>query len=287
MDLETAFDHDITDQRNILKTLCGDFNSIGFPISIFTTSESAGLFSKEVIDLKKAGNEICCHGYDHSLSENYSTMNEKQTSNLIKYATTQIENIIQDKVYSFRGPGFSTSTTTQKILVENGYKCDYSVCSQRLDFMNPIGGNIRWIFSPRQPYHPSVDTPFSKGDSSLWVIPLSSIGLPFISGLLYLFGLAFMKIYFQLLKIEAIRTGKPVVYLFHSYEFCRYMGHMKTGRTIISKTRANKKMLHRLYYQDHYERYINNLKLLEYILSFKDVQPFTANKYTEYLEENI
>lgn len=282
MDLETAYDHDIGDQRSVLEKLRFDLQSMGLPISIFTTSESAEEFKPELINLKRSGNAICCHGFNHSLSENYRDLDELQTSVLIREATGKIENIIQDKLYSFRGPGFSTSSITQKVLIENGYKCDYSVCSQRIDFMNSTGGRIEWIFSPRKPYHPSSNNPYKKGNSPLWVVPLSSIGLPFISGLLYIFGLSFMKSYLRFLIYEAIKTGKPIVYLFHSYEFCRYTGQIApTGKTL---DRAPRKFIHRLYSTNHAKRYYSNLKLLKYMVSLNSSEFFTANNYAEHLE---
>jgi hypothetical protein len=43
-------------------------------------------------------------------------------------------------------------------------------------------------------------------------------GVPFLSGILYLAGVSFMQALFRALLAEARRTGRPIVYLFHSYE---------------------------------------------------------------------
>ena len=52
MDLEVAYDHDINQQRTILEKLCCDFKLLNLPTSIFTTSESADLFSDNILMLK-------------------------------------------------------------------------------------------------------------------------------------------------------------------------------------------------------------------------------------------
>lgn len=285
MDLEIAHDHSIQEQRDVLKKLSHDLKGINLPITIFSTSEAVDKFTNEVLILKHSGNEISCHGYNHSAHENYSRLSQKEIEELIKDSTLNIENKIQEKVSSFRGPGFSTSASTQSALMNNGYKCDFSVCSQRIDFMNSAGGKINWLYSPRKPYHPAYGNPYKKGDLPLWVVPLSSIGIPFVSGMVYLFGLRFMKYYFNLLYQEAKRINKPIVYLFHSYEFTCYKGKTETHLTNTASI-AKHKWFHKYYGTDSKLKYNNNLQLLEYILSFSETEPFTSSKYSEYLESN-
>lgn len=284
MDLEIAYDHSINDQRKILDRLNADLKRIGLPITIFTTSEAATEFKDEIRRLKSAGHNICCHGYDHGITENYRTMDQCSINEFIKISTNNIENIIQDKVDSFRGPGFSTSSETQNILLKYGYNSDYSVCSQRLDFMNSIGGNFKWLNSPRMPYHPSEHDPYKKGSSPLWVIPLSSIGLPFISGSLYLFGLSFMRKFYILLLKEAIRVGKPIVYLFHSYEFCRYTGNHLGNEITKGSNRTPQKLIHKFYGSDINKKYEDNHNLMKYLISFKNTKLFTSVNYSKHLE---
>lgn len=205
----------------------------------------------------------------------------------ILLATKNVEDKIQEKPVSFRGPGMTTSKTTQKILAENGYKSDFSVCSQRIDFLNSKGGDIRWLFSPRIPYHPSDKSPYNKGDIQIWVVPLSSIGIPFISGILYLFGFRFMKLFSHLLIKEAIKTGKPIVYLFHSYEFCQYVGSTSVSKEVTDVSRNKKKWIHGFYERDPVIRYNMNIGLLKYLLTFDLICPFTGKEYCELLNRAI
>ncbi len=283
MDLEIAYDHVLSEQKDVLKKLKDDLMRLNLPVTVFSTSNAADEFKDELIELNRKGNEISCHGYNHSIKENYHKLPKQEVYTLIKESTLNLENILQNKITSFRGPGFSTSADTQTALMLNGYKCDYSVCSRRIDFMNTAGGNINWLYSPNKPYHPAEGNPYIKGTLPLWVVPLSSIGLPFVSGLLYLFGLNFMKFYFKQLFKESIRTNKPIVYLFHSYEFTSYTG----CPNIINEDsglRAKQKWFHKYYGFDSKIKYENNLKLLDYILSFRETKPFTSIKYAEYLE---
>ena len=57
------------------------------------------------------------------------------------------------------------------------------------------------------------------GNLPILEIPVSAIAVPFISSALYVLGVGFMKMVFRALYLEARRTGKPIVYLFHPYEF--------------------------------------------------------------------
>jgi Polysaccharide deacetylase len=280
MDLEVAYDHDIDEQQDILAKIQEDLLKLQLPITVFTTSEAARIFRDGLKSLKDCGNEIGCHGWNHDTSENYRMMTSDYISRNITSSTSFIEDIVKYRPVSFRGPGMSTSTETQRILLENGYTSDYSVCSQRIDFFNSIGWNAKWLSSPRLPYHPSEKSPYTRGNLPIWVIPLSCIGLPFISGILYLFGTEFMKFFARMLIRESMTTGKPIVYLFHSYEFCSYTRHRK--ETEVQK-RAGKKTLHRLYAQDIRKRYNDNLDLLKYMSSIDSICPFTAKSYEQYL----
>jgi hypothetical protein len=237
--------------------------------------------------LKDSNNEICCHGYNHCEEENYRKMTEAKIADNILSATKNIEMKINEKPVCFRGPGMTTSLTTQKILAENGYISDFSICPQRLDFFNSKGGDIRWLFSPRLPYHPSFKSPYSKGDMPILVIPLSCIGIPFISGSLYFFGLSFMKLLFSLLYKESVITCKPIVYLFHSYEFCTYYGHKTSNDGTNKNHRSKRKSIHRFYEKDPVKRYDMNISLLKYILTFDFIRQFTGKEYCEYLNGAI
>ncbi|HEX9607904.1 MAG TPA: polysaccharide deacetylase family protein [Gemmatimonadaceae bacterium] len=271
MDFEIANDHDLEDQRCALECLKSDLGRLGIPMTIFATSDAAQRFAPELGRLALAGHEIGCHGMTHAPDEDFRRMPESRTRWVIEEATRRIAIAVPrgGQPRCFRGPRMETSAVTQKVLVETGYSADFSVCPQRLDIGSCAGGSIAWLTAPRSAYRPDSRTPYRRGSVPLIVVPLSSIGFPFISGVLYLFGLRFMKNLFRALLAEAVRLDRPIVYLFHSYEFARWAISPQTARVPLHQ---------RLYCQDRALRKRWTLELLEYALSFGKTDPMTGSR---------
>ena len=281
MDLEVAGDHDPEGQKNILKNIGSDFKELKLPMTVFLTCDSVDYFGERLRTIDTPGNEIGIHGVNHSAREKYAMLDEDTIRRNLELSLNKISHFFKRKAESFRGPFMSTSGITQKVLTEYGIRSDFSVCSQRIDFMNSIGGDIRWLISPRQPYHPSDSSPYRKGKNPLWVVPLSCICAPFISSMLYIFGLEFMKLFFRILLKESISTNKPIVYLFHSYEFSKDINSVYSG-----SNKHRKSFLHNLYISDIKKRYELNLSLIGYMLSFKEIQPMNSYQLINHLERN-
>lgn len=164
----------------------------------------------------------------------------------------------------------STSSITQEVLAESGYKADFSVCSQRIDFFYSKGGDIRWLTAPRNTYRASRNNPYRRGGSGIIVVPLSCMLLPFNSGIMYLLGLEFMKSFFDSLMRESVQSGKPIVYQFHSYEFSGFTGANTSKIPLLQKK----------YLDDRDERYRMNLGLIKYMLSYgKSIIPMKGADY--------
>ena len=287
MDLEIAYDHDITEQKMILNKLCKDLDMLGISMTVFATSESADIFPEQIKMIHNSNHEIGCHGLNHFREENYKKISEEKIIENIILSSNNIEDKIQIAPVCFRGPGMTTSLTTQKVLMKNGYIADFSVCSQRIDIFNSIGCDIGWLFAPRLPYKSSDKSPYKKGNAPIWNIPLSCIGIPFISGILYLFGLSFMKFFFRLLLNESLKTKKPIVYIFHSYEFTNYIFSTEINRKLEHPERNKQPLIHKLYLKDPVKRYNINLDLLKYMLSFDSIIPVTGKDYCKYLDNKV
>lgn len=279
-DLEFANDHNHSQQGEIIDKLCKDLKIINLPVTAFITSEFAEKYPEKVKLFFEYGNDIECHGVNHDRNENYKKLKENKIRNNIEYATKSIRNLISENPVCFRGPAMTTSALTQKVLLENGYIADFSVCSQRLDFFNSAGGDIRWLFAPRTIYNPDFKNPYLKGISPIKVIPLRCIGFPFISGILYIFGLKFMQIFFNILLNESLKMKKPIVYIFHTYEFTE--SENKHNSYTGNKKRSP---LHNLYISDIKKRYDMNFELFKYMLSFKNVKVVTGKEYCLYNNE--
>jgi hypothetical protein len=273
MDLEVAGDHDPSAQAAVLEQLHADLERIGLPITVFTTGEAARTFPLQVQKLRAAGHELGCHGRDHSDRDDFSRMSEAEARQALLEATDEIQRAADVRPTSFRGPWLGTSAATQRALVELGYRADFSPCPQRLDFFRTRGGTPRWLTAPRGAYHPANDSPFRRGASPLWVVPLSCLGVPFFSGALYLGGVTASLALFRALVAEARRTGAPIVYLFHSYELCP----RAEGRV------DRRPWLQRLYLADRRERYLRNLSLFAAMLATPGVEPLTAQSLVERL----
>jgi hypothetical protein len=273
-DVEIAPDHDLEGQRATLDALRLDLRRIELPITAFCTSDAAERFAPEVRRLQGEGHELACHGLSHAADEDFSRMSSSTVRAVLSAATRRLESVTAQSPRCFRGPFMASSTTTQRVLVENGYIADFSVCSQRVDIAGCRGGRRGWLLAPRQPYFPSERSPFRRGRVPIRVVPLSALGLPFLSGILYLGGLRFMRAFFQILLHEARCTGKPIVYLFHPYEFSE-----KRARLDRSEHAAPSKWIHRFYTRDRHRRYEDNLDLLLFMRSQNGVRPITATDY--------
>lgn len=282
IDLETAKDHELIEQGEIFVRLYKELNELGISTTSFVTSEFATRFSEQLQASSLYKNEFGLHGRDHSVKENYSQMTMNEIRSKIHASCGVISEVTQSALCCFRGPFMSTSSSTQQVLIENNFKADYSVCSQRIDYMNSRGGSLSWLFSPRTVYHPSISNPYKRGELPLWVIPLSCFGIPFISGIMYIFGLRFMKHFFRLLLEESLRTGKPIVYLFHTYEFAKPI--IESNQGLVD---SRKSIIHSLYIHDRKKRYEMNLDLIKYMLSFDGVHFFKNSDYLQYIEERM
>ena len=209
----------IEDKRIALRQTHMIFEEFDIAATFFVVANVAESYDGEIERLAACGHEIGCHGMTHDESEEYTTLFENEQHRCLTRATAILEKVTGQPIRSFRGPRVKTSHITQGILEDLGYLADTSVCSQRIDFISSNLINMKWIFAPRMPYHPDVKNAFKRGRRKLMVVPVSALGLPFISGSLYVFGLEFMKRFFKLLYCESRKTGKPIVYLMHPAEF--------------------------------------------------------------------
>lgn len=277
MDVEIALDHELQAQGEVLEQLRSAFRSMGVPVTAFSTADAAQRFAAQLRGLLADGHEVACHGLSHDDSEDFSRMPPQAIRWTLATATRRIAAATGHVPRCFRGPRMTSSPITQRALVDMGYVADFSVCSQRLDLLNCRGGNLGWLSAPRRPYFPAATSAYRRGNVPIRVVPLSCVGVPFLSGVLYTAGLRAMRTLFRLLLAESRRTGKPIVYLFHPYEFSPRAAWQ----------RARPKRLHRLYRADRARRYADTLALLEYMLSHSFVRPMAGSEYVASLGTGV
>lgn len=277
-------------RKSALNTAIDLCQQQSIPATFFCTARSAQGYLEEFGKMKDQGHEIGCHGLTHGDEEDYNRMPGEMQHAYITEATQCLQALVGTPIRAFRSPRVKTMPTTLKLLAENGYWADSSVCSQRLDLVSSNLINFGWIVAPRRPYHPNRNSAFQKGDISLWEIPISAAMAPFISSTLKVVGQAGMKVLFRLLYAESRHTGKPIVYLAHPVEFA------PLGRK--GKTRRWHKELKREYFSLNYIRThglrLRNLMsqmdsvallnhtedLLAYMASFPNVAFMTVSEYT-------
>jgi peptidoglycan-N-acetylglucosamine deacetylase len=271
-------------------------NQRGARATFFVTSCAASGYLTEFKKLRQYGHEIGCHGFTHETEENYDQMPEEMQRTYIVQATAQLQTLLNHPVRIFRAPRVKMSATTMRLLVENGYMADSSVCSQRLDVISSNLINMGWVFAPRRPYQPQAHNPFKTGDMPIWEVPISAALLPFISTTLRVLGLPAMKMLFKALYLEAKYTGKPIVYLAHPTEFLEEgkRQNFNPWRTFIrleyfkpSFIQAHGLRMRNLLYRVSGQSLINATQdLFNYMTSFPGIQFMTMSEYVNrYLEQ--
>jgi len=279
----------VENKKKSLRRTLALFGEFGIKATFFCVARSAEQLGPEIEKIVQNGHEIGCHGLTHGFEEEYDKMPEVMQREYLQSATGILETLAGHQIVSFRGPRVKTSHVTQGILEELGYRADSSVCSQRVDFVSSNLINAGWIFAPRFPYHPHEASPYKRGDRKLWVVPLSAIVLPFVSGIAYTLGYNYSKALFDLLYRESIRTGKPIVYLFHPVEFAP--NTEKVEKRFSFKNIAVEGFRFRrsswLFEQDEKKKYEQNRALFAYMSSFPDVRLMTVREYVRTQDNDV
>ena len=285
-DVDPFLDVSIRDKKAALRQTLRLLGDQRIPSTFFFHARIAEHLREEIDDLLGEGHEIACHGLTHGSEENYNRMPEKMQREYLSEATDILRSNTGGHISSFRGPRVKTSHVTQKILVELGYTADCSVASQRIDFVSSNLVNVSWILAPRLPYRPSRSSAFRKGDQDIWVVPLSAAVVPYISSVLYILKIRFMKGLFRALYMESRRTGKPIVYLIHPFEFAPSTLRSKPENlSFIQKIRTHGFLVReRFLEKDHTKRFRMNQELFQYMKSFPDVQFKTVR---DFVSENL
>jgi peptidoglycan-N-acetylglucosamine deacetylase len=268
----------------IATDLCNEFN---IKSTFFVTAEAQQATANSLDRIQRYGHEIGCHGLTHGDEENYDRMPEDIQRDYIKQATQKLQTITGSPVHSFRSPRVKTSARTLSLLSEYGYLADSSVCSQRLDFVSSNLINVGWIFAPRKPYHPHEQSAFRKGDIPVWEVPISALGVPFISAALNILGLRFMKGYFRLLYREAQFSGKPIVYLAHPAEFTAFRQKTFTFKEFTpAYIRTHGWLIRNLLYHMNKEAWLEATReFFAYMSGFQGVMFMTCREYTQSLNQ--
>ena len=276
-DIDYSDHHAHSDKLMIFDKILNVAKELNIKLSFNFTAMEALKIESRVKLLADSGHEIGCHGLIHNDDEEYNRLSYEKQFQYISEATKILAKITNKDVSSFRAPRVKVSSYMYQILGKLGYLTDSSICSQRMDLISSNMFNKDWVFAPRLPYNPSSSNPFKKGNSSLLIVPVSALCIPFISSVLYVFGLTFMKMLFGIFYLESLITGKPIVYLYHPYEFIpEIKGKKKYGPNLKVHGPRWRRHLYRGTPQDKLEKHI---KLWEYMKKFKAVEIVTMKQF--------
>ena len=101
-----------------------------FFVNVYEHQNYSGLMERIIADMHTRGHEVALHWHKSDLdfnNKNHSTYNYEEQKFILEYGKNFIENVIQDKVWSFRGGGYCLSETTLCVLADIGIRVDSSV----------------------------------------------------------------------------------------------------------------------------------------------------------------
>lgn len=248
-------------------------------MTFFFVAKEAEQVAAQPRRLRAGSHEIACHGLTHGNEEEYDAMPAPMQEDYLARATQVLASLAGEPVTAFRGPRVKISGTTLAILSRLGYVADSTVCSQRFDLISSNLLHTGWLRAPRRPYHPSAEDAYRRGDLSILEVPVSAAAIPFISSTLYVLGLTFMKAVFRALYLESVRTGKPIVYLFHPYEFIE---EIPGAKDYSRNLKVHGLRLRRYLYRGNAEsRLAWNRELWRYIRGYPGVRFITMSQYAD------
>jgi peptidoglycan/xylan/chitin deacetylase (PgdA/CDA1 family) len=285
-DIDPTPEVSVQEKRMALQKSLDLFKEYDVRTTFFFVANVINEYQSLIPVLLNQDHEIGCHGLSHDEKEEFNRLEESEQRRILTRATSIIHNVTGFQVSSFRGPRVKTSHITQSILEDLNYRVDSSVCSQRIDFFSSNLINTKWIFAPRLPYHPHNGNAFKRGNRSIWVVPVSAIMLPFVSGTLYTFGIKFTMQMFNYLYSESRKTGKPIVYLLHPVEFA-HKTKQRSNRYSLLVEGFQFRRSKLIFEQDIQKRYTNHQELFNHMKSFGDVHFMTMREYIEKKENHV
>lgn len=196
------------------------FDELNIKTTFFYTGYIAERFPDVVKIAHQRGHEVASHGYSHLVKNAFDVMpNEKIKEHLFK-SKDILEQITGEEVISFRAPALRIKKNFTPFLLDAGFKIDSSVASQRIDMFMSFGSKhkLNWLLSPRSPYFASEKNIFSKGNSELLEIPVTSILIPYIGTVMRISPLL-LKSLRPFIILEKKLFNRHVNFLSHPNEF--------------------------------------------------------------------
>jgi peptidoglycan-N-acetylglucosamine deacetylase len=245
------------------------FEKYNVKSTFFFTGKFARLCPEAVKLVNDEGHEVGCHGYRHEDKYNFDKLSFNDQVKYLNKSKKIIEGIIDKKIISFRAPALRINNHLPRSLKKTGFKIDSSIASQRFDGPMTSGAlkKLKWMVSPRKPYHMSRKNPYKKGTSKIFEVPISAFLWSYVGTYLRL-SPSITNIIQKLLVFESKFTKKPLVFLFHPNECLDFVKKktVKRGNFLTDEIRHKIKMRN-LGTKSlvHLEKIFNSLKNTKFI----------------------
>ncbi len=202
--------------RSLLKL----YKKYGVKSTFFYTADIV-IYNNDIVKMiLEDGHEVASHGWVHESDQAFDVLSLEDQIDHLKKSKEILEQISGQEVISFRAPALRINEDTNTALTKNGFLVDSSVSPQRLDMFLSFGGlkKLSWVFAPRLPYQSDSKKLWKKGNGSIYEIPISAFGIPYIGTLLRITPLL-TRFTRYLLHFETTFNHKPIVFLTHPNEF--------------------------------------------------------------------
>lgn len=196
------------------------YDELGIKVTFFYTGYIANLYPEVVKMAHSRGHEIASHGYSHKVENAFDVLSDTKIREHLTRSKNSLEQIIGEEVISFRAPALRVKKNISHALLETGFLIDSSVAPQRIDMFLSFGvrHKLNWFRAPRGIYFTKQEDIFSKGDSVLLEIPVSSVLIPYIGTFMRISPLMVNAIRASL-NLESKITGRHINFLTHPNEF--------------------------------------------------------------------
>ena len=186
------------------------FREHNIKVTFAILGEVAQWYPELVKEIAQEGHAIACHGMHH---QDIARLSREQFSAELAQARHILENTSGKRVIGFRAPNLVVTEWLPKVLVEQAFAYDSSVCPAR----NP-GKFKEHANAPQRPYRVSLNSVCRRGNSGLVEIPVSVFPIIRMPGgnaiMTRILGWPWTSITLD----SALRSG-PACYYMHPYEF--------------------------------------------------------------------
>jgi len=182
--------------------------------TFFVAGEIADKRPEIVQAIADEGHEVGCHGLHH---EQLDMLPFGEQLRRIALATSYLEKVTGKRAWGFRAPELRANTATLLALEHLRFVYDSSVLPGTVFLRPKPHKKWRFIFAPREPYHPSRAQLTRRGDCRIVELPYSSFILPFVSKLSMRSTLASDIVATILVRLGRAK-GIPIIYGLHSYD---------------------------------------------------------------------